>query len=493
MAATHIEALELYPASFNDKEFSSVNHISKAMLTQSEWLAPVVTHAYGSSATWGTRNFPLSFITEGMGSTRQIESADLSYKMQVMGRPKKTSTVAISTYASTDKPGRGHTDFKVTFADRWFHKSLSLYSPSRIECRVQSDPEPVADGWEYTLNIMTADGEVYVPAVDLLANSVWAAGVAKVSLERSRGVESRSMTPFATQNQLSLVRDTYKIAGNVTNKVMVLAIKAGGKTTKFWTQWEMFYRQLAFKEKCESDLWYSTYNKDANGVIHNIDKDSNEVVPSGAGVIQQIPNEDSYSSLTTSKIENLITDIFFNAGDADVVNVDIYTGSGGLNEADRAMKASSAGFIALGDKVITGTPGSNSLMYGAYFNTYRHPDGHTVNFKKLPLMDKGIMADVSKADGTSNHPIYNRPLESYNMYCIDMSTYDGIKNLQYVSEKGREEINKVVAGMAQLPDGYNETLYVSSDLDASSVEWMKTQGIQIMKPTNCFKLYCQFN
>ena len=490
MPATHLESLELYPALFNDKEFSSVNHISKAMLTQSEWLAPVVTHAYGSSATWGSRNFPLSFITEGMGSTRTVKTTDLSYKMQVIGRPKKTSTVATSLYASTDRPGRGHSKFDVIFADRWFHKSLSLYSPSRIECRVQGDPEPVTEGWKYSLAIVTPSAEAYIPAIDVTANSVWARGVAKVSLERSRGVESRSMTPFATQNQLSLVRDTYKIAGNIKNKVMVLEIKVSGKTFKYWTQWEMYYRQIEFKEKCESDLWYSTYNKDEAGVIHNTDEDSGEVVPSGAGVVQQIPNEDTYSTLTTAKIENLVTDIFFNAGDADVVNVDIYTGTGGMREADKAMKASSAGFIALGDKMIGGAANSNSLMYGAYFNTFRHPDGHTVNFKKLPIMDHGVMADISKADGTSSHPVDGKPLESYNMYCLDMSTYDGIKNIQYVSEEGRGEINKVVAGMAPLPDGYNDTLYVSSDLDASSVEWMKTQGVQIMKPTNCFKLYC---
>jgi hypothetical protein len=487
--ATLNPILELYPAAFNDKEFSSANHISKALLTQSEWLAPIVTHAYGTSATWGSRNFPLSFITEGMGNTQKISTTDLSYKIPIMGRPKKTSTVATSIYASTDRPGKGHTKFNVVFADRWFHKSLSLFSPSRLECRVQGDPVPHPQGWEYELKMFDPNPNAYVPPGDLAAGAVWARGVAKVSLERSRGVESRSMTPFAAQNQLSLVRDTYKLAGNIKNKVMVLEIRAGGKSTKLWTQWEMFYRQLEFKEKCESDLWYSTYNKGADGVIHLDDEDSQEVVTSGAGMVQQIPNEDSYAILTTGKIETLITDIFFNAGDAEQVNVEIFTGTGGLREADHAMKTSSAGFIALGDKMIQGE-GSN-LMYGAYFNRYRHPDGHIVTFKKLPMMDRGIMADVSSPEKPNRHPNDNLPLESYNMYCIDMSTYEGQKNVQYVSELGRENVNKVVAGMAPLPEGYNETLYVSTDIDASSVEWMKTQGIQIMKPTNCFKLFCQ--
>jgi hypothetical protein len=92
MAATHNPILRLYEASFNDKEFSSTNHISKALLSQSEWLAPFVTHAYGSSENFGRMNFPLSFISEGMGSTQKVSSTDLSYKIAIIGKPKKTST-----------------------------------------------------------------------------------------------------------------------------------------------------------------------------------------------------------------------------------------------------------------------------------------------------------------------------------------------------------------------------------------------------------------
>lgn len=486
MSATHNPILELYPATFNDKEFSSANHLSKALLTQSEWLAPFVTHAYGSSKEFGRRNFPLSFVTEGMGNVQKVTSADLSYKNAVIGKPKKTSTVSVSSYAATDKPGRGHTKFKVIFADRWFHKSLSVYSPSRQECRIQSHPTQVNGGWEYELKVMNPSGEAYIPIADVTAGAVWGRSIAKVGKERSRGVESRSYAPFQTQNQLSVTRDTYKLAGNVKNKVMVLSIKANGKVMKYWTQWEMFLRQLEFKEKCETDLWYSTYNKDENGVIHVEDEDSGEVVPSGAGMLQQIPNQDQYSILTTTKLETLITDVFFNASDADTVNVEIYTGTGGLREASRAMESASQAFTLV-DSNFVKKNSDGYLTYGAYFNTYMHRDGHTVTFKKLPLMDKGMMADIS-----ARHPNDNLPMESYNMYCVDNSVYDGERNLRYVSEAGREEVNFVVAGAAQLPDGYGETMYRSSDIDASSVEWIKTQGISIMKPTNCFKMLNEY-
>jgi hypothetical protein len=482
MARTHNPVLELYPAQFNDKEFSSANHLSNALLTESEWLAPMVTHAFGSSKEFGRRNFPLSFITEGMGQVRSIQSTDLSYKIKVLGKPKKTSTVVKTSYVSTDKAGRGHTTFKIVFSDRQFHKSLSIYSPSRLECRVQTDPVQTQDGWEYTLKMMNPSGEAFIPFTDLKAGKRWGRGIAKVGKERSRGVESRSYSPFATTNQLSVVRDTYKIAGNLKNKVMVLEIKADGKVFKFWTQWELFLRQLEWKEKCETDLWYSTYNKDVNGNINVEDTDSGEVVPSGAGLLEQIPNEDQYSILTTNKLERLVTDIFFNASDADAVEVEIYTGTGGMREASRAMEMASAAFTLVDTKQIQGNaPGK--LTYGAYFDTYMHRDGHKVIFKHLPMMDKGMMADVS-----DEHPNDTLPLESYNMYCVDNSTYDGVKNLQYVSEKGREDINFIVPGAAAVP-GYDSPLFRSTDIDASSVEWMKSQGIQVMKPTNCFKLF----
>lgn len=484
MSAVVNPILQLYPAQFNDKEFTSTNNLSKALLTQSEWLAPFVTHAYGSSAMFGSRNFPLSFVTEGMGNVKKISSTDLSYKYPIIGKPKKTSTISLSYYSGTDTPGRGHTKFRAVFADRWFFKSQSVYSPTGVECRIQSDPKQVGGGWEYEMKVMDPSANAYIALTDLSSGSTWGGSVAKVGKERSRGVESRSYSPFVVTNQLSVVRDTYSVAGNVKNKVMVLEIRADGKTFKYWTQWELYLRQLQFKEKCEFDLWWSTFNKDDQGVIHVEDEDSGEVVPSGAGLLQQIPNSDSYSILTTNKLTALITDIFFNASDSDKVNVEIYTGTGGLREASRAMQTAANAFTLVDTKHIGQGEGEGMLSLGGYFNVYKHIDGHTVTFKKLNMMDRGI-----KADSSLRHPVDNLPLESYNMYCVDNSVYDGQRNLQYVSEAGREEVNKVIPGMAAVPDGFNETLFATSDLDASSVQWMKTQGIALMKPTNCFKMF----
>lgn len=483
MARTHNPILELYAATYNDKEFTSANHLSNALMSESEWLSPMVTHAFGSSADYGKRNFPLMFSTEGMGKVKSISSTDLSYKIAVLGKPKKTSMIAVTHPGS--RVGRGHSEFKVRFKDREFYKSQSVYTPSRLECRVQFDPVKIGDTWEYTFKLNTNSSSAYVPSTDLQAGKLWGRGIAKVGKERSKGVESRSYTPFSTTNQISVVRDSYNIAGNVANKVMVLEIHANGKKFKYWTQWELFQKQLAWKEKCESDLWYSTYNKDADGRINLEDTDSGEVVTSGAGALQQIPNEDQYSILSTSKLEKLITDIFFNASDSDKVNVEIYTGTGGTREAQRAMASAVAGSgFTLVDSNIVKRNSNGNLTYGAYFDTYMHRDGQTVTFKKLPLMDHGVMAAISPA-----HPTEGLPLESYNMYVIDNSTVEGEQNIQYISEKGREDINFMVAGGAKIPGVEAMPMFRASSLDASSIEWIKTQGIELKRPTNSFKLF----
>lgn len=473
--------LRLYADTYNDKGYSSVTHLANALLTQSAILSPVVTHLFGSDATFGSKNFPLTFLTEGMKNIRSVPATE--YKYPVIGRPKKTSMIAKNPYVAGDKPGLGRSKFTVYFGDRWFHKSLTLLTPSRVMVRVQEEPVEEGGLYRYRCQLMNPDPAAFVPLSDFNVGTLWARVIAKVGIEDSRGVESRSFQPSWATNQLSLVRDSYRMKGNVAAKIMVIEIKADGNTYKYWVEWELYLRMLEWREKCEFDLWYSEYNKGADGVVSVIDEDSGAIVTSGAGVIQQIPNEDSYSFMTEKKLKQIITDTFYNSNDATAVNVEIFTGLGGLEEIDNALKRAMSGFTLVDSHFVSGNAGYD-MIYGSYFKAYRHVDGHMVTFRHLPILDTGAYAEISP-----RHPISGRPLESYSMYIIDMSTYDGENNLQYVSEEGREDIEFSVAG-AVIPPGYPPTRFRASDRDSASVHWMKSQGIQIKRPTNCVKVYC---
>ena len=482
--------LRLYEDQYNADGYSSVNHIAKGLMTESDMLSTYVTHLYYSQ---GSNKFPLSFLTEGMGRTKAIKSTDLSYKTPIMGRVKTDSTIASSLYASSDKPGLNGNEFIIPFADKWFKANQVLQSKDQsIQVHVKRQPEKVGNVYHYYVTLFTGTKADFCP-VDLLQAGVkWAGGIVKVGIENSVGTEQRSQSPGEMTNQLSVVRDTFKVRGNVSNKVMVVEIPTDEGPKKYWSEFEYYLRNLEWKETCENDLWYSRYNRTSDGQILTTDEQAGDAfVPSGAGALQQIPNEDTYSIMTEKKLSQIMRNAFFNASDADTVQIEVFTGTGGLEEVDKAMKEGAKGFTIIQDNTnfIRGNDPS-ALAYGAYFKEYQHVDGHNIKFRYLPMLDKGRFAKISDP-----HPETGLPLESYSMYFMDMSQVDGEANIQYVSEEGRENIEFVVPGAAKIK-GYTDAVQGAmraTSRDASTVEFMKTQGIAIKRPTNCFKVYCKAN
>ena len=475
--ATINEKLRLYEDTFNEAAYSSVNHIANALQQKSEILSPAITHLYGRL----DKRFPLSFLTEGMGKIKTINSTD--YQIPIIGRPKKTSTIASALYTAGDQPGKGHATFTIPFKDKWFAKSFVIISPKGYKARIQSEPVQSGGEWHYKCQLINPDKNAWIPPTELAAGVTWGRLFAPVGIEASRGVESRSYNPSMMTNQVTLLRKSYRYRGNVENKVMVIELVTDKGRTKFWSDWESYIRTLEWREEIEQSLWESEYNKDENGVIHNIDEDSGEVIPMGSGIYEQIPNKDTYTFLTENKLKQTIRDVMFNTSDSQIMNVEVFTGTGGMEEAHQALynAASGSGFTLIdSDKFVK--EGNGGLVYGNYFNTYIHQDGHRITFRKLPLLDSGVRADISGA-----HPITGLPLDSYKMIFLDMSTYDGQPNIQYVAEKGRESMEWAVAG-ATTPKGFPDSPLRASDIDAASVHMMKSCGVMIRRPTNCFLL-----
>jgi hypothetical protein len=478
------DVLRLYEDKFNSDGYSSINHLSKGFLTESQLLSPAVTHLYYKN---GSTKFPLSFLTEGMGNFTSISSADISYKTPIMGRIKRTSLIGSSIYAATDKPGINGTEFEIPFADKWFKANQTLYgNQGKTQVHVKRDPVKRGNLYYYSVTLVTSRKSDYCSPSFLASGTKWAGGIVKVGIQNSRGTEHRSQSPGMMTNQLSVVRDTFKIKGNIENKIMVIEIPTHEGIKKYWSEFEYYLKNLEWKESCEDDLWYSKYNKTEDGEIITVDElAGDEVVPSGAGLIEQIPNEDSYSSMTTEKLTSIARNAFYNSSDSEMKNIEVFTGLGGLEEVDKAMKEGARNFTLVDSKFVQGN--GDNMVYGAYFKSYKHVDGHMLTFRHLPLLDKGRVAEISDV-----HPDTGLPLESYSMYFVDMSTYEGESNVMYVSEDGRENIEFVVPG-AKVPKGYDETVFRATATDGSSIETMKSQGIAVKRPTNCFKVYCEFS
>ena len=346
------------------------------------------------------------------------------------------------------------------------------------------DPIEVQSGWQYTVQLVTSDSSEAVTTADV-AGKQFVQLFAPTAFSGSRGNESNWVAPSKMRNQISLIRKSYRYEGNMPDRVVNVELNVGGRTTKLWYDFEEYQHMLRWKEETEYSLWYSKYNRDTDGVIHLKD-DNGKPIPLGSGVIEQIPNVDTYSELTATKLKNVVRDALYGASDAAQMNIVLFTGLGGLEEFDKAMKdeVSSGSYIKNTDpsSFITGS-GAN-LQLGGFFTSYKHIDGHVITVRHLPLFDHG-----ARALNSDKHPVTGLPMESYRMIFLDMSSYDGEQNVAMVTRKGRELVRWAVAG-ASVPPGFSGNALRANDVDGASVHFMKESGISIRRATNCLHLEC---
>lgn len=475
MPADLAKGLRLYEDTFNADRHTSETSLANALLTQPDILSPVLTHLAGRE----DKRFPLSFLTEGMGKYSYVQ--DVQYDYPVIGRLSK----AVACTALISGNGSNFTNVQLAFEHKWFNKHYIIEAPQgAFQLRIVDEGYDGASGWTYTCQPVTTDPGFTLTAADVVGKR-FVQMFAANAMSGSRGTTSNWVAPSKARNQISLIRKGYGYEGHAPNRVMNVQFNLGGKSSSLWWDWEEWQHMLKWKEEVESFLWYSVYNRDANGVIHLKDI-NNQPIPLGAGVLNQIPNYDTYSTLSASKAKEVVRDALYGATDAQSMNITLYTGLGGMEEFDKAMKEElSAGTWIKNTDPNSFVKGSGSnLRLGGFFTSYEHIDGHLVQVRQLPLFDHGPRALASDP-----HPHTGLPLESYRMVFLDQSVYDGEDNVKMITRKGREMIRWAVAG-ATVPRGYNGNDTRASDIDGASVHFLKECGIQIRRATNCLHLEC---
>ena len=468
---------------YNDAQMTDMNSLANALLSKPTELSPIITHLAGKD----DKRFPLSFLTEGVGNVKSMDR--LEYEYRVRSHARKTRPVAVGVGSA---PGLGGAAFNLIFPDKWFVFPYVLVNSAGEQARIMREPEPVAAGYRYTLQLIDPNPAA-VLSTGYTAGDLWAQLYAPVGVDFSRGNASNWETPGLVRNKIGTVRKSYHMSGHARDYVFEFGLPTkGGKMTKLWMDYEEYQHMLNFKEECEMFYWYGqkTYNSSGNTVM----KDENgQPVIVGPGLLEQIVNKDTYSSMTETKIKNIIGDLFYGMTDSQQKQVTLYTGTGGMREFDEALKGhftntASGGTNASAwkaggpSKFITGS-GRNMGLTG-YFTSYEHIDGHTVNVVKLPLFDHGPVAQAR-----AKHPTTGFSLESYRMVFVDQSNYDGQANLQMLSKKGREMMRWCVAGSV-VPRGFESTTSRASDVDGASVHMLKTAGIVLKRFDTSLDITC---
>ena len=445
---------------------------------------------------------PISTMTMGgVGyneSRSAIELDDVQFTYPVMGRDDKASITFDSLYVDGDKPGIGNQPFYLIFGDNWIKRFYTIQSERGEQAYVLEDGEPLpTGGYRYKVQLNPAGPTDYCP-VDQTAQGVkWIELFTSVAESESRTTESKMAMPGMFKNQMSFMRTGMTWAGNAANKIMKIQVQTDKGTSNVWMDFFMWQFEKRWMDDCEHFYWYSRYNRLVDGSIPLKDLMTGKVIPTGSGILEQIANKSTFSKLSYNTLVNKVGDALFGQSDSGNMSLTLMTGTGGMREFDRVMKEAGAtmiGPLGAGDiasKFVTGT--GRNLALGGFFDTMYHIDGYVIKVKLNQTFNTGRVALASPL-----HPESGLPLESYRMVFLDDSDVDGQPNIQHVAQKGRSFIQKVMPGMAPMPNSVRILSGRSSDadniavtdVDKSSYMRMKSGGIQILRANRCFDLQC---
>lgn len=474
------------------RELIDEHSLAKAYMREPESTNAIMTFIMGNESD----DLPLTFLTEGQdGGVETIEGVE--YTWDVYGEIDPTDSLVAHSYLASDKPGVGNTMVYIVMKTNKFKRQHTITSPSGIKCRIQTDGIPHGTGTMYGIMKHNPDPNAYIPIEDLSIGKYWSMGIATVSESKSKGAYDSTTLPGKRTNQISFVRNSYAIAGNVANariREINFSTPETGNITMYtdMVEWE---KNLKWKKYQEEWYWNSEYNRNEAGEIVLRDPESGEPIPHGAGVkqIAKQANSTTYGlDLQLNHLKSFISNLYngFENSDNTPDEIVAYCGEGFMEDFDLAIKRDGNDYaVAMGYEMINSS--SAGLTYGAYFKGYRLPNNKIVKLVHLRLLDKGTEAVQQKKNGMI-HPRTGKPICSHSAYFLDHTTYNGVKNIQMYTQKGRAIIRGVVKGLSPLPTGWgnikNDSL--ATDMDQSSIHYFSAKGINIRNEEHCGFIEC---
>ena len=484
---------EVSRGNYDDRGYSNEETIAHLMLAKPEEINNVLTYTYGMDDD----RFPLTFLTEGQGGAGVVDIATVQWTWKTMGRMKFNDFVLYFNTANTT-PGKGGSMFEVEFKTHWLIEQYGLIAPDGVtQVRIMKDlGEGPHGGYLYRLKLTNPDPNAYVDLENLKAGKYWSMTAPTISESYSKGNRSNVMGPGKMQSQLEFHRYSKEIAGNISNVIVTYEFKTkDGGTTNLWINEEMRQHDIQCRIMDEERLWIAEYNRDINGEIHLIDPDNGQPIPHTAGM-QQICRESNYDTygevLTLNKIERTIGDVLDKDTDTGSMEIVLACGKGFSQDFDMSIRndARSEGFATpLGDKMIEDFDGG--LSYGKYFRRYKTVDGHVITLKHLPFLDNGTMAENAKANGMI-HPRSGLPITSHQAFLLDLSTYNGERNVRKIRQKGQIYKVGILKGLTDIPASWGAVPNnsISTEIDMSRYEIKNSYGLQVNNATKMFHLKC---
>ena len=434
--------------------------------------------------------------------SRQIDDIEKEFEWYLCGPNLKNYPLVTWYDASGNQPstpGVFNTRFFVVFPVRMFEITdvIGTDSKETYQLRVVAEPKPSGSNWEFEVELVTGNQNLFVPATELVVGTRYANLFSATEQTLSqRGGTVQHDSYFKLYNRASMIRINVDVPGNIIGasvaendyaKGVAFRDKSTGKPVKYWLDKLSMDMRVQFNRQKSNLLLYSILNKNSQGLTPNKGESGYEV-KMGAGLFQQISPSNVYYNTywDLDFLQQVMLDLSVNKLPRDMRKFKLFTGERGWIRFHELVQAAGMPFSTFnaGER-ITGT--GNNLRFGGQYTAYGYLNGIEMELAYMPIFDDPTFNTKLHPDGGLQ--------SSYEILVMDIGTTNGKANVNRIVGKGTEEAWAYVPGLRDpfSPNGaMTSPKMATSGKDGYSVFGAYWGGVQINNPTKMARVLMNF-
>lgn len=444
------------------------------------------------------RLFPqnsLSFLTEGLGEIYDIKAKtdnfiglnDRKYQWNIRGhqvpKVKFATRVTGGAISAASTIGGNQTDFIVAFGSSYYNPNDIIKLQNGDLLFVKSGPRFMGAGvFEYTVTVNTNDTSKTINTNYLqpgLTSGLNGNAYPELS---TKGYISTSMAEERHINYLNKVRYDWSWSADAAATKFLIqdTVNFQGQSKKFnyITDQLLMNAMEIYHHNKEMALIYGRSTMTVDGRCLVQDTITGQDIVQGDGLIAQMADscKQTYTDMNIGLVEDILTDMCLRMPKRTGNTILLTTGAMGYKKWGQIMRAEHKGAWANpADNYVQTKNGK--IMLGAEYNAFQF-QGNKIIVAVNNVFDHPANVSDEDSDG--------RYLESSKYLFIDMSSYDGVNNLQMIAKDGRSFVVGELDGIGG-QDGKTSGK-VSTTLDGSMKMIIGTMGMVMHNPYSSYLL-----
>jgi hypothetical protein len=441
------------------------------------------------------RLFPhnsLSMLTEGLGEIYDVKAKtdnyenlnDIGYKWKIKGNAVVEIRFAgqAPTGDANGLIGRGKETFQVWIETDYYNPNDVFRVQDGTQLFVLSDARYVdsLNAYEYDVQINGNNLEKAV-RISQLEPGRTTGYMFNLQPEMSeKGYIKAQGEDESHINYLSRIRHSWSTSGDAASTKYIIEdlVNFKGKKVKnkYITDHLEMHALEIFHHSKEYMMIFGESTMTPDGKCLQQDGQGRDI-EAGDGVVNQMhpSTRQTYNRLTVRLLEDIMSDMAHKMEKKTGNEILLATGMEGYKEFGRLMRQEHK-YWNVADQVYVNSR-NGKIKLGGEYNAYTF-QGNTIIVTPNSVFDHPALPTEVSADG--------RRLASSTMMFLDMSTYDGVKNVQLVAKDGRSFVMGEIDGLGG-QDGKTSGK-ISTPVDGSSKHILGQVGAILHNPYSSYIL-----